>query len=368
MLSELLLTSERRPGRILSVCKQPLLIQMPSMKQMISNFRTLALLVSVVFLTLLPLSLSAETCSNAVEMDAATRSAIESAASGFFADVSRNDAASLQRNAIASLASNFSAVQAAVADNQPVLGNAQGTVRATYLLDTGGSGTLQNAEFLCGIWGTPQFVSFAIPNLPAGRYGLVIMDVKGAKGPYYASFVLQQDTPNGPWKLAGMPSPSPAEVLGHDAPWFLEQARNFKSKGQIHNAWFYYQQAKTLADPVAFMVTTPVVKLQREMQQSQPADIPTNGQPVTLAAANGKSYSLTQVFPVLVENGMDLVVKYSEPDISDTGKTFQDNMAVISALIGKIPEFRQTFQGVVARATTPNGQDYGTLLAMKDIK
>lgn len=338
---------------------------MLAMKKTISTIYALAL----VALALGGVNAIAEQCSNANEMDAATRSAIENAATQFFGFLARNDSADLQQHAIASLAGNFAGVQAAVTENQPVVGGAQGSVRATYLLDTGGAGTLQNAEFLCGIWGTPQFVSFDIPNLPAGRYGLVIMDAKGAKGPYYVSFVLQQDAPNGPWKLAGFPPPSPAQVQGHDAPWYLEQARDFKSKGQVHNAWFYYQQAKTLADPVAFMTTTPIVKLQKEMESSKPNDIPiAGGQPVPLPAANGKSYSLTQVFPVMVENGMDLVVKYAEPDISDTGKTFQDNMAVISALINKFPEFRQTFQGVVARATTPNGQDYGTLLAMKDIK
>jgi hypothetical protein len=29
---------------------------------------------------------------------------------------------------------------------------------------------------------------------------------------------------------------------------------------------------------------------------------------------------------------------------------------------------REGFGGIVARAVAPNGQDYGTLLAMKDIK
>jgi hypothetical protein len=336
---------------------------MLQMKNMISHIRALTLVVCLILA--LTAAAVAEQCSNAVEMDAGTRAAIEGAATELFGYLAQNNAAALQQHATASLAGNFAAVQSAVADNQSILGGAQGTPRATYLLDTGGSGTLQNAEFLCGIWGTPQFVSFDIPNLPAGKYGLVIMDAKGAKGPYYVSLILQQEA--GSWKLAGFPPPSPAQIMGHDAPWFLEQARDFKSKGQIHNAWFYYQEAKTLADPVAFMSTTPIVKLQREMQSATPSDLPVNG-PVPLAANNGKSYNLTQVFPVLVENGMDLVVKYSEPDISDTGKTFQDNMAVISALVNRMPELRQTFQGVVARAVAANGQDYGTLLAMKDIK
>ena len=34
----------------------------------------------------------------------------------------------------------------------------------------------------------------------------------------------------------------------------------------------------------------------------------------------------------------------------------------------KYPEFRDAFDGVVARAVEPSGRDYGSLLPMKDIK
>jgi hypothetical protein len=43
-------------------------------------------------------------------------------------------------------------------------------------------------------------------------------------------------------------------------------------------------------------------------------------------------------------------------------------MAVMKALVAKYPEFREAFSSVVARAVAPSGQDYGTLLAMKDVK
>jgi|SRR5579864_1811393 len=312
-------------------------------------------------------ALHAEQCYNANDMDSATRANMERAATQYFNDFASGNTADLQRNSNASLSANFAGVQAAVSQNQPILSGAQATTRATYLLETGGTGTLDRAEFLCGIWGTPQFVSFDLTNLPAGRYGLVIEDVKTAKQPYYASFIVQQEQTNGPWKLAGFPPPVPAEVLGHDAPWYLTKAREYKSKGQAHNAYFYYQQARALVAPVSFMSDTPLVKLDREAQQTVPADLPVKG-PVALAAGNGKSYSVTQIFPVVVDNGMDLVVKYSLPDISDTSKTFADNNAVIKTIVDTHPEYRETFQGVVARAVDPAGHDYGTLLAMKDIK
>jgi hypothetical protein len=41
---------------------------------------------------------------------------------------------------------------------------------------------------------------------------------------------------------------------------------------------------------------------------------------------------------------------------------------VIKALVAKFPELREAFAGAVARAVDPSGHDYGTLLAMKDVK
>jgi hypothetical protein len=119
--------------------------------------------------------------------------------------------------------------------------------------------------------------------------------------------------------------------------------------------------------PVDFISTMPVQKLEREAQQSVPADLPING-PVDLAGVNGKSYKLTEVFPVVVNNKLDLVVKHSVADVSDTAKAFQDNMGVIKAMVTKYPELRDTFGGIVARAVAPSGQDYGTHLPMQDIK
>jgi len=40
----------------------------------------------------------------------------------------------------------------------------------------------------------------------------------------------------------------------------------------------------------------------------------------------------------------------------------------MKSLVAKYPELRDAFTGVVARAVDPNGRDYGTLLAMKEIK
>ena len=80
-----------------------------------------------------------------------------------------------------------------------------------------------------------------------------------------------------------------------------------------------------------------------------------------------KDYQLTAMFPLPVGQDLDLVVKYQSKDVSDVAKAFQENMAVMRALVAKFPEFRQAFDGMVARAVEPSGKDYGSLLAMKDV-
>jgi len=86
-----------------------------------------------------------------------------------------------------------------------------------------------------------------------------------------------------------------------------------------------------------------------------------------LAAAVGQALSRGRL-PLAVGGDLDVVVKYQAADVSNAARTFQENTAVIKALVAKFPEFREAFAGVVARAVEPSGRDYGSLMAMKDIK
>ena len=109
-------------------------------------------------------------------------------------------------------------------------------------------------------------------------------------------------------------------------------------------------------------------KLADEMQQARPADFPSPNQPMNLTVG-GKTYRVTQLFPDSDGNNLDLIVKYqATSEISNTSATFQDNMAVIKAIVARYPELRAAFAGVVARAVDSSGRDYGSLLAMKDVK
>jgi hypothetical protein len=284
-------------------------------------------------LLLLAVSSPAQTCQSAADMEAATRSAIEATAKRYFEMAAHGDTASLKQNAIPSLASSFAGVEAAVKDNQAGLTGAQATVRPPFLLSADAAQPLPHEEFLCGVFGregqTKDSAVFVLNNLPPGKYAVAILDLNGGTSAITLTLVLQQIGTD--WKLGGFYAKS-SQTAGHDAAWFLQRAREFKAKSQIHNASLYYLEAIALSTPVDFMSTLATDKLYDEAKAAQTAE------------------------------------KYQSPDISDTARTFQENTTLIKALVAKFPEFRGAFGGVVARAVDPSGHDYGTLLAMKDIK
>jgi hypothetical protein len=306
----------------------------------------------------------AQTCLTTSDMDEAAASPLVATATRFYDMAARGDSASLRQNAIASLASDFSGIENAVKENQARLTGIRPVARPPFLLKAEGTAPLERAEFLCGVFGaqgqTRDSAVFVVPNLPPGNYGIVTLDAASAEGTYTVSFVLQQQ--GNQWKLGGFYA-KPAQIAGHDGTWFAIRAREFQSKRQLRNAWFYFGEARELMVPVPFMATATTDKLYDEMQAVKPADLP----PFDLTAG-AKTFKVTDLFPVPVGRDFDLVAKYQSADVSDTGKTFQDNLALMKALLAKYPECRDAFGGIVVRAVEPSGKDYGSMLPIKDIK
>jgi len=310
----------------------------------------------------------AQTCQSAADIDASVRTALETAANRYFEMSARGDTAALKQNSIAAVAASFAGIEAAVKENQGAFAGAKATVRPLFLLTAEGPESLARAEFLCGVFGksgqTKDSAVFVLNNLPPGKYGVTILDANGGKAPMTLTLILQQVGAD--WKLAGF-FPRSSQAAGRDAAWFLQRARDFKAKSQNHNAWLYLREAIALSTPVDFMSTLASDNLYDELQGLQPTDVPANGNAADLSAG-GKTYRLTDLFPLAVGNDLEVVVKYQSADISDTAHAFQENTVVIKTLVVKFPELRDAFASVVARAVDPSGRDYGTLLAMKDIK
>jgi hypothetical protein len=313
-------------------------------------------------------AVQAQTCQSATDLDPPVRTGLETTAKRYFDLAARGDSPTLQQNSIAAVAANFSGIEAAVKENQAAFTGARATVRPPFVLTIEGSAPQEHAEFLCGVFGksgqTADSAVFMLHNLPPGKYGVAIIDAQGSQDPRTLTMILQQVGAD--WKLAGFYA-RPVQVNGHDGAWFAKRARDFKAKGQNRNAWLYYREATALSAPVDFMSTLVTDRLYDEMQTVQPSDLPINGSTVDVSAGT-KTYHLTDVFPLAVGNDLDVVAKYQAADVSNTAQTYQENVAVTKALLAKFPEFREAFAGVVVRAVEPSGRDYGSLMAMKDVK
>jgi hypothetical protein len=315
-------------------------------------------------LVLCTVAMQAQTCSTAADLDASTSAAINAAAKRYL-DMSKNgDVAGLKANAIPAITGDFGSIEQAVVTNKQFFAEGNSSITGTYLLDASqAKAPLPRADFYCGIYNSPDRLSFSIPNLPPGKYAIVIQKVSG-KDPITLTLILQQL--GGAWKLAGY-YPRLDAIGGHDGQWYLTRAREYKAKGQTHNAWFYYLTAWDLTAPVNFMSTQQLDKIAEEMQSSRPSDLPSAQASLSLSAS-GKTFRVTELTPVPIENKLDLRIAYQNVDAANSGVAFQDNMALIKALVAKYPEVRDAFDAIIARAVDGSGHEYGSVLPVKDIK
>ena len=319
-------------------------------------------ILSVLFVLAATAPAWSQTCQTREEIPDQIKSAIESAAQQVFDQSSRGDVNSLRANAIPSLQSNFNGIAGAVSDNKPALAGAKPQVRTSFLLDTGATPS-PDGRFYCGIFGAngmaPNGAEFDIPGLPVGKYAIVIQDFQGAKGPYALTTIFQD---MGGWKLAGY-HVRPEAAVGHDGLWFLQRARDYKTKNQNHNAWFYYVKSWDLLAPVTFMDTRLLGKITQESNGIQPKDIP-GGSPVNYSA-NGKSYNITEITAYPGEKTFDLSIKYSVPSTADFQATMADARNLANAYVSQYPELKDAFDNVWAHAVDPNGGDVPAVINLK---
>ncbi|HYM78195.1 MAG TPA: hypothetical protein VE377_19630 [Candidatus Dormibacteraeota bacterium] len=320
-------------------------------------------------LAFLPRGVSAQSCQTSSDMETPIRAAIITAAQRYFEMAAKGDVASMRQGAIPTLAADFGGIEATIKKHGQSLAASQATVKASFLLDSADATPNQRTEFYCGVFGkngqTANSAAFYFDNLPSGRYAVVLLDATSPQGRTMFSEVLQQVGTD--WKLGGLYVKS-AQFAGHDGDWFLARARDYKAKRQVQNAWLYFEQSMDLASRgMHFMSTQTTESLYGELDSVQPSDLPTNGKTVDLVAG-ANTYKLSAVYPWMIGNDLDLLVQHRVADASNSNQMYQENAALVKALIAKYPEFREAFAGVEAVAVDSSGRDYGTLLAMKDIK
>ncbi|HLW54843.1 MAG TPA: hypothetical protein VKW06_18555 [Candidatus Angelobacter sp.] len=302
----------------------------------------------------------AQSCETRDEAGDSVKSSLQAAAKQLFEEVSAGDLNGLRAN---TLPAEFNGITSVVNDNKAALAGGRAQIRTYFLLDTGQTPS-PDGRFYCGVFGASGMSSgsaeFDLPGLPAGKYAVVIQDVQGGgKGPYAVGAVFQDA---GGWKLAGLQI-RPETAMGHDGLWYLKQARDYKSKSQNHNAWFYYLTSWELLAPVSYMDSSLLSKIVQESNGIQPKDVP-SGSPVNFSA-NGKTYSITQMNVYRSDKSFDLSLTYSVPSTTDFAATAAEARNLGSAFVAQYPEVKEAFSNVWVHAKDANGGDVPGVVVLK---
>jgi hypothetical protein len=259
--------------------------------------RTLSLsLLASVLLSLSFPTFATETCTTQSQILPADRDVLTSATLALAASVQPGDAPILRTKLTPYLAKDPSALNNLVSTTAPKLKGATFTVEQLYLLDASQKKSTADADFYFAINRSPASTDFQIPSLPPGLYAFVILRAD-TQSPWRLSFLLLRDSQHSPqpWSIAGF-YPKPFTAAGHDGVWYWTAARALAAQKQTWNAYLFYQLAQTLLQPAAFVSSTNLDKLRKELAACTPPALSEGispSTPLVVKAADATEYRFT---------------------------------------------------------------------------
>jgi hypothetical protein len=305
--------------------------------------RTLLLLLTVAGV-MLPRTALAGSCKTQSQMTAAQRDALSSAARTIVGEIQTGNVQALRANTIPALAADFGGVADLVQTLKPLVQQAAITVESLYAMDAstapaGGART----DFYCG---TPVVV-LDFNNLPPGSYALAILHATGVPQPQQISLILSE-TPDHRWMLGNL-FPKPILETGHDGLWYWVSARNYAQKNMNWDAWFYYKIAANFLEPVEFLSSPNLDKLQHEEEHVHPTNLPVAQQPL-MVGAQGTVFQVNSIDTTATFGALDLEVHYT-PDaaqaaqLHDPPTARKQVTALMTSLLTLHPELHDAFHG-----------------------
>jgi hypothetical protein len=298
-------------------------------------------------------------------MTAEERDALSSAARTMMSEVQSGDVQALQMNTIPAIAADFGAIAGSVDSLKPFVQRAAITVNSLYLLDASAeSAEVSRIDFYCGM----PLVVLNFTDLPPGIYATVIIHATGVSNPQQISLMLSE-TVEHRWLLAGLFS-KPLIEAGHEGLWYWVSARKYAEKKMNWNAWFYYRMAAYLLDPVEFLSSPNLEKLQHEEDLVHPTAFP-DAKPMTLEA-NGSVFQVTAIDTTAALGALDIEVHYA-PDAAQATQLHNPPTArnqvteVMTALMAVHPELQEAFHGIWVYADNGSATLFSLELPMEQI-
>jgi hypothetical protein len=313
---------------------------------------------------LLSHSADAATCKTESQLTAPERDALSSDARNLIRAVQNGDVQNLQANTIPQVAADFGGIASSVQTLKPLVQQANITIFNLYFLDASTEApNAQKTDFYCG---TPVVV-MNFNGLPPGTYALALVHATGVPQPQQISLVMAKDANR--WMLAGFFA-KPMLDAGHNGLWYWSSARSYAQKKMNWDAWFYYRLAAGLLEPVDFLTSANLQKLQRETAQVHPDNLPAS-KPLLLSA-NGSTYEVTGIDTSSALGSLDLEVNYNAnatqaTQLRDPPAARKQVLDVMTALLALHPEVHDAFHGIWVHANQGEASLFSLELPMEQI-
>ncbi len=235
----------------------------------------------------------------------------------------------------------------------PLVKGGQVQLRNLYVLDASMQKTQLDTQFFCSNASGSLTVTITMPQLPPGKYAVVLADAVGAPLAGQIAVVLAWDSAASPqgWKLAGLTVRQGA-IDGHDGVWYWGRARELAKAGQAWPAWYCYEMARVLLIPVEFLSSPNLDKLNQEQALVKLSSTGASAQdvfPYTIQDTE-RTWKIDAVQVDLSLRQADLAVTYDSVGITDPAAQRTEAIAAMSAFLKAQPALRTAFHGLWAYA------------------
>lgn len=316
-----------------------------------------------------PAAAYGNSCSMQAQISPLQREELSNLARALVGKVQSGDIAGLRNDTLATVAANFSGIANSAEALKPQIGQAGLTVDSLMTFETAaasqeGVGT----QFFCGPADSSMTVVLNFPSLPPGQYALAIVHATGVPKPQQISLILAK-TPDNQWKLAGFFA-KPMMLAGQNGLWYWSQARQYAGQNMNWPAWFYYQIAAFLVDPVDFLASPNMEKLRQEAEHVHPQDLP--GEKPWTINANGSPFEVTKADTSTTLGPLDFVIHYRPNDaqaaqLRDPVEARKQAIGLMMGALAAHPGLREAFHGIWVYADAGNATVFALELPMSQI-
>lgn len=329
------------------------------------NVRLVLLFLVGLACAMLPTNARSASCKTQSQMTAKERDALSSAARTIAKEMQSGDLQALRANTIPAVAADFSGIASSVDGLKPLVQASAITVISLYMLDASAepAGT-PRTDFFCG----SPLVVLNFTNLPAGLYALAILHATGVPNPQQISFILSE-TSDHHWMLAGFFS-KPMMLAGHDGLWYWISARKYAQRNMTWNAWLYYRIAANFLNPVEFLSSPNLEKLQQEANRIRPGNLP--GTKPLILDAHGSAFQVTAIDTTSVFGPLDLEIHYTpdttqQSQLQDPPTARKQVTELMTAMLALQPELQDGFHGIWVHADRGSSSLFSLELPMEQI-